>query len=408
MDAPLFLFLLWALVTWGAAAVSQKSFFFPALFHEGARNALFLWVNVAGIFFLSTQLNGLSGEKLTRLALAVAGISALYAVFQYAGWEPLWEQPVRPFGNRPVSTYGNPNFLSSALALFLPLALGESLRARNAFGSAAWGGLAIIYAGGLLATLTRSSWIGAGFGLVLFLWMERRVLQAQRRRAAWMAVAAMGILLVWSFVHEGRLSPLGRLLELWNGITGSEPYGSWHQRLLIWRSAWEMWAERPWIGRGWGLFELLFPFYQSRLLPFEIFRPFRTHANNAHQLFLEIGCQTGLIGLGIFLFAVVLATVIHGRRVSRLPDKSRSMLNACFAGLAAMSIDNVFGNVSLFFAVPAFLFFWTAGQWAAGSVVWEITLSPPRWARFAAPWFLGIIALAGIAREARSFVAQIY
>jgi hypothetical protein len=48
-------------------------------------------------------------------------MSAAYGVLQYFGYDPVWGRTINPFAGRPVSTYGNPNFLSSVLVLLLPL-----------------------------------------------------------------------------------------------------------------------------------------------------------------------------------------------------------------------------------------------------------------------------------------------
>ena len=52
-----------------------------------------------------------------------------------------------------------------------------------------------------------------------------------------------------------------------------------------------------------GLLELFYPFYQGHFIDhIEMFRALRTHANNAHNELLEVWGQTGILGLGAFLW----------------------------------------------------------------------------------------------------------
>ena len=54
----------------------------------------------------------------------------LYGIFQYDGKDMIWGSPIQPYGGRPVSTFGNPNFLSSYSLLVCPLAVAFALNAR--------------------------------------------------------------------------------------------------------------------------------------------------------------------------------------------------------------------------------------------------------------------------------------
>lgn len=328
---------------------------------------IFLGVNL-GVFFLSTTLSNPRDQTFfRRLLLGVAGASAVYALLQWGGMEPLWPQKVNPFPGRPVSTYGNPNFLSTAMCLAIPLVLWELGAARTWAGICAAGGLALVFLAALTATLTRSSYIGALVGLVVFaggLWPWRRA--GIQRILIWSILAGL-LVLLWP---GGRLSPngpgpWGRLLELWRGISGTEIHSSWHQRLLLWHCAMDMWRAWPFWGCGWGHFEIFFPYFQGAYLSDALFGMFRTHANNAHTLVLELASQMGAVGLGL---GVWLGTVTgRGQWALRsLARPQQALALAHTAGLLAAVVDNVFGNVSLFFAAPGFLFFWVWGQWSGG------------------------------------------
>src|SRR5204862_6624910 len=102
-----------------------------------------------------------------------------------------------------------------------------------------------------------------------------------------------------------------------------ESYGPWHQRLLIWSSAWDMVKARPFFGKGWGCFELFYPYYQGAYLFNPTFVQWRTHANNAHNIVMEIWSQTGTLGLGLALLLFFSMALAGRNALRRLSVESR-------------------------------------------------------------------------------------
>jgi O-antigen ligase len=76
---------------------------------------------------------------------------------------------------------------------------------------------------------------------------------------------------------------------------------SW--RLWIWDTAWNMVADRPFSGVGAGAFQAAYDHYST--LPDDVFRGSPVY--HAHQLYVGIAAETGLIGLLAFCVVVVLA-----------------------------------------------------------------------------------------------------
>jgi tetratricopeptide (TPR) repeat protein len=349
-------------VSWGAHPALR-----PSVFHEGLRAHLFLGANLLLPFFLSAQVRDPSWRaRFQRTALAVGAVAAGYGVLQYFGVEWFWSKALNPYNGRPVSTFGNPNFLSSYLVMLLPLGLWEFLRSRGG-GRATWGAVLLLYGAALVCTMTRSSWIGALAAGGVFLAAERPSGRKDARDLLVLGAFLAAMVFLWpgSPLAEGvRQDPLHRASELFRGVTGSGVYGSWHQRLLIWSCGRDMFLERPLFGKGWGCFELFFPFYQGAYLHDAVFGLFRTHANNAHNVLVEVASQTGAAGLGAAAWVLLTAALLLVRRGSALPAEARGLAWARAAAVTGMLADNFFGNVSLFFAVPAFFFAWTAGALA--------------------------------------------
>ena len=300
-----------------------------------------------------------------HLAFASAFLGSAYGVLQYFNKEFVWPQVLNPYGGRAVSTFGNPNFLSTFVAALLPSALALFVTERRGARRAVYGVLFLTMTGALLATLTRSSWLGAAAGLAAlaaFPRMRARLAEVPRPAGLLLGLS-LAMALAWpsSTISAGYTPTfVGRLTEYSEIAKRDGFYSPLHQRLLIWSCAWQMGAESPVLGKGAGLFELFYPFYQGNLLHEDPFwRNMRTHANNAHNEVVETFAQTGIAGVGAFLWlwTVFFACAWRWRRGKAGEDPAWA---GAVAGALAVLVDNLL-NVSLHFAVPAFLFWWLVG-----------------------------------------------
>jgi O-antigen ligase/Tfp pilus assembly protein PilF len=306
-----------------------------------------------------------------HLALAVGFLASAYGILQYFNLEFIWPYALNPYGGRAVSTFGNPNFLSSYDVILIPFCVALWARSKG-IRRYCYGFFVLIFEAGLLCTLTRSSWLGAVAAVaVLFASQEfRKMLKRELRLFGLFFGVAFALALLWphSLLSVGyRPSVLGRLTEVKTLLSPVIPgkqkqaYAPWHQRVLIWTCAWMMEKDSPLTGQGFGLFELVYPFYQGPVLnTYPFYRGMRTHANNAHNEIMEVLSQTGLIGLGLFLW--IWAVFFRAARDSLGDDEAGGNLwvSCAIAGVVGMLVDNLL-NVSLHFAVPAFLFWWVVG-----------------------------------------------
>lgn len=339
----------------------------------------FLWI--AGCLGIAWLARGATAHHFWHAALSVGFIGALYGVSQYFNREWIWPKVLNPYGGRAVSTFGNPNFMSSYMVMLLPVSLAYYFKARTLAARFSYAAAFLAMEACLLASLTRSSWAGAlvAVGFLAFSKELRRRMREGLELHGVLVSAAVLMVLLWpqSTVHGYTPSVLGRIRELAavTRLDSGSPYTPLYQRVLIWSCAWMMGNENPLWGKGWGLFELFYPFYQGHMLgQFDFFQTMRTHANNTHNEILEVWSQTGLLGLGVLcwtwatFFACVrrwgAAAPAAGASPARpgkdAPESGEVWRVAAAAGVAGMLADNLL-NVSLHFAVPAFLFWWQAG-----------------------------------------------
>ncbi len=332
----------------------------------------FVWV--VAVVWLLKIMKDFSQEDFLNLIFVAATIASAYGVLQYFRVELIWSKLLNPYGNRSVSTFGNPNFISSYLVMLLPLVAWQLIKSFRLIERVFYGFIFITFESMLLASLTRSSWLGF-VAAILFLLAFKEVrlkISANKKFLAAFAFFAVFLLVAWpndslkpmSSAIVERVGEGGQKVTSVKKITlnvrKEHVYPSLHQRLLIWSSGWQMGLENPVCGKGWGLFELFYPFYQGPLLErFAGIRNLRTHANNAHNEIIEIFSQSGILGLGLFMwiFAVLFSAFFRFRKYA---GESDMIIFPMFSAVVGMFADNML-NVSLHFAVPAFLFWWLVG-----------------------------------------------
>lgn len=362
LDPALWVLMAWCLLSWGQSFVAHPNFT-KSIYSEGSKAIIFLIVNSYLVYALSVR----SQDKgflyrLLWVTYAVSVTASIYGLAQYFGEEWIWPRNLNPYGSRPVSTFGNPNFMSSYLVLVIPVMAADYLYKLTGMPRVLLFGGVMASFGALLATLTRSSWAGALVGLVIVacvVWKQRKDSSVVLKAAGILALGFIAITVFWPRSDAGySATVIERVIEVKN-VT-KEHYGSAWQRFLIWMSAWTMILDHPFAGKGWGCFELFYPFYQGSYLVLEAFRGLRTHANNAHNEILEYWSQIGTIGLGIivWMWAVIIR---FGWSLSRRLSGGHKVLAWGFlGGIAGMLVDNLL-NVSVHFAVPAFMFWWWMG-----------------------------------------------
>jgi O-antigen ligase len=245
--------------------------------------------------------------------------------------------------------------LAYAPAAGVALALALGLRGRGRWLAASAFGLLLV-ATALLAS--RAALIGIVAGPVVFFAFERalaRWLRRERSRgaqfAALAALAAGGV----AAVLIPRLEPVSAFLkESFNRfvtLTGV-PWETAYMRVSLWKNTFALWEESPWLGIGLANFQYELPRFDAQL-------PLKPHA---HNQFMQLLAELGVVGLALFVALLVLAFVAAARAAiaadgdpSSPRRDSRAVARATGFGLAVFALQSVFEPPLLFpFAALSF------------------------------------------------------
>jgi O-antigen ligase len=262
------------------------------------------------------------------------------------------------------SSFGNGQLFSGFLLLLLPLLLaiacGDSSPVRKILAQA--GTAAAIPA--LLLTQTRSSWVGVLFALGTLALLAWRYTNAGRNFMGQkhqmvvplaIVVGALGL-----FLFASRSTPM--LAARAKTLAHASQDASFAWRLEMWQGAWKLIRERPLFGWGIGTF----PLEHSRVVPGAAPRDFvrrtgPTLAEEAHNEYLQIGAELGLLGVGLYLW-ILGAFFQTGLRALRHREGGfrQLVLLGSLAGVAGQVVDAL-SNPAWRFADVSFLFWLTLG-----------------------------------------------
>ena len=339
--------------------------------------ALLLWG--LGVWLGVRVVRKLTQENILVLMFVAVFLACCYGVLQALGLEFLWPFEINQFATKAFSTFGNPNFLSSAVVMLLPALLVYFMRTDSKKDFIVYGLLVLVYILFLSFGLARSCWLGAACGLIM-MWMFgtlRALIWKRTERVFLLALLAVGV--GWGSVYvDGTDMPTPvakRAAELAQvtpsnitlSVDKDKIFQSLHQRLFMWDVSKEIFLERPVLGSGLGNFQMAFEQNQPKtLLRYPNLRELKTITHAPHnELFFQLG-QGGIVGLGLFLFMfMVLFLEVRDFAAHKKEGDKKQLLQALFCGILGMLADNML-NISLHAVVPAFIFWWMVGAEVSG------------------------------------------
>ncbi len=277
-------------------------------------------------------------QSLAKALVFSAGAVAFVAVLQFLGADPYalagWSPPAGVAARMKVyATLGNPNFVAAFLVGVIPLTF---LLAKSPL---RWGSLFRLILAlevcAVLATGSRAAILGLAGGVV---WLALPPRRARWWRLGALAVAVAGVVLV---LAPSR--PLGATVE-----------GRWY----IWRVVAPHVVEPPAFGWGPGSFAAKYPEWETDFWRSgqgsTADRRFAGFQDHAHNDYLEILVDHGVLGLLAFVGVLVTSLAPARRRMNRGHDELAAGASSGLVALACVAL------VDFPFMRPTELFvFWT-------------------------------------------------
>ncbi len=257
-------------------------------------------------------------KRIMYWVLTTCLLVVIYGFIQHFGAD--WHIWAGAFGDRIFSSFGNPNFFAAWLVLVFPLVLSKLLLTRKWYYLVFFFG--ILY--NIYITGTKGSWVGLGTGMAVFVILSTLYLIKGDPRV--MKKIAAGMIAVVS-------------LMVLTGVVYSslERIDSIRFRLFTWGAGMKMISEPIYasptkaltIGHGIESFNLVYPSYRRPEI-FHIEGKHNTQTDHAHNEFLEVMYDEGIIGITLFLWFLISIFFMALRRLHRIGIGNASTENDAY------------------------------------------------------------------------------
>ncbi len=304
------------------------------------------------IYFL--VINNIKSKDSFNFCLMIFFISAsvisLYLSVQYYGLDPF----LSDIGQL-TSTLGNRNYVASYLALTFPVAFSffliESEKRKKIFYEII---LLIIYTG-IIVCHTRAIWAALFFSLLLFGYFlsHFKINNVLKDNKKWLIIFFSLFLLITLIYSTD--NPLNRssITATERAVSSFDMQGSsLRTRLLIWNSTIDMIKDKPVFGSGLGTFPLHYLNYQAKYLQNNPdYVQFLGKAAEAHNEYLQIWAEMGIIGLLSFLLIIIIFYRTNLGLIKKIKTiEGKIIIIGLISGVTVTLIHSIF---SFPFHIPA-------------------------------------------------------
>jgi len=313
LAAPLLLWLAWSALScaWSPNPTLALRVWWPWL-AAGAGYAL--------LFHLADGADDL--RPVAAAALAAGAVVAGLGIGQAT-----WGWTFVPQAFPPAATFANKNIAAQFAIGVLPFAAAwmTTGASRARVGASVAAALLLTF---VVLTRTRSAGLAVVVeAVVLLAWWGRG------RRWMWVLTGVAAAVLAVALALQWRTASAGGVARL--SVAG---------RAAIWRNTLVMIQEHPLRGVGLGAHSATYPAYHRRAVVDPLFSP-RTHLDFAHNDYLQLGAETGLVGVA--LLAVLGAAFVRVGRGARSGGGETALAAAAIASAAGLLTD-------AFFSFPAY------------------------------------------------------
>lgn len=253
---------------------------------------------LAGVFVVWTLKNQRQRDLLLRLAAILIAFWVLDALIQAICGVDMFG--FRHTTNRLNGVYGETHLdLGVALPTLAPLLL-VTLRQKPwllAIG-ATLTGIVILLAG------SRGGWVSYALICLLLLASETKHLRTNRHWVGLIVLCLIGLIAIFANVHPEARQRIQGTLGLFSGDRQAIDTAL-SGRLQIWETSWRIFQAHPINGVGANGFRNIYPAYAAQGDIF-VDKEAQTGPFYAHQLLVQVGTDTGLIGItGLLVFYVL-------------------------------------------------------------------------------------------------------
>jgi len=298
-------------------------------------------------------------RKMMVSLIFVSGLISIYSIGQYFGIDLL---NLKVIGSGYISgPFENRNVLASFLVFAMPVSIGFLFEMTNKKLKIATGLVVILSLIALIFTRTRGAWLGFIGAMVFFAsakltsvegikGIHKSLFTKKSLIIMFLLVISLGLLIRYDYNKPGSFT------KKFLSIADLKDPATRH-RFVMWHTAIDIIKEHPLLGTGIGTFKKIYPKYQSKYLRTKKYGMFEGLSRFVHNDYLEVTADTGILGLGAFLWLIVTLCWTGFKRLKRLNQSkySPNLLIIVLSSLIAVLIHSFF-HYSFYLPATSMLF----------------------------------------------------
>jgi O-antigen ligase/tetratricopeptide (TPR) repeat protein len=290
-------------------------------------------------------------NRILDILLIVGGLFGIYGIFQYNGIDfSFW---IRNIGRQQVfGLFGNVNFFAEYLIVPLPIAVSLFFASRNKFKKILL--LIAILAMGtsIIVTFTRGSYLSFGVSLIFMFFVfliSRGKKFIKNNKKIFIIILLAIIIITLLFVIPNPLNKSGTIISKIKSrisVTQLTQDYSYNRRIAIWKFTGMMIKDHPLLGSGIGTFKYNTLRYQAEFFAQGKNRSLYPYgfADKAHNEYLQLGAELGIIGLGIFIWLMISYFRFGLKILRKIKDAYRQgIIIGLMGAVVAVLVDGIFG-----------------------------------------------------------------
>ena len=303
-------------------------------------------------------------DQILRAMFIIGGLFGIYGILQYFGIDfSFWEGN---FGRQKISgLFGNVNYFAEYLIVPLPIVVSLFLVSQSKLKKSLLLIGILLIGGSLILTFTRGSYLGFGVSLIfmflLFLSHQGKDFIKENKKNFILLLIAILVVIIL-FVLPNPLNKPGTVISKIKGrisITQVNQDSSLKRRAAIWKFTLMMIKDNPLLGSGLGTFEYNTLKYQAKFFEQGQNRTIYPYgfAEKAHNEYLQLWSELGIIGLSIFIWLMVSYFNYGIKMLQKAKDDyKQGILIGLMGAVVAILVDSLFGFP---FHLPAsIILFW--------------------------------------------------
>ncbi len=290
-------------------------------------------------------------NRILNALIIVGSLFGVYGILQYNGIDlPIW---IRNVGrNQVFGLFGNVNFFAEYLIIPLPIAVSLFFVSRNKFKKCLLFIGILAMGTALMFTFTRGSYLAFGSALIVmfFLFLTSRDINfIKNNKKIFIIIIAAVIIITSLFFIPTPLSKSGTVIsKIKSRISPTQLTQdiAIRRRMATWNFTALMIKDRPLLGSGIGTFKYNTLKYQAKFFGQGQNRSLYIHgfAVKAHNEYLQLWAELGIIGLGIFIWLIIGYFSYGLRFLKKSKNNYYQGIVIGFMGVAAgVLVDGIFG-----------------------------------------------------------------